>query len=163
YGLMDAYVGQRRRTGARDYRPPPQRAYRLDDARDRLRGLLPTLGAWTALSGVAPAAAERGPTRASLVASTLSAGLELVREADLAFLMTVEREEPRRLSRAAHETLAIVAYHQPVTRPEIEVIRGVQVSRGTLDALLELRLVRIRGRRRSPGRPVTYGTTDHFL
>jgi segregation and condensation protein B len=82
---------------------------------------------------------------------------------DLAFLMTVEREEPRRLSKAAQETLAIVAYHQPVTRAEIEAIRGVQASRGTLDVLLELGLVRMRGRRRTPGRPVTYGTTEAFL
>jgi segregation and condensation protein B len=82
---------------------------------------------------------------------------------DLAFLMTVEREEPRRLSRAAQETLAIIAYHQPVTRADIEAGRGVQASRGTLDVLLEQGLVRMRGRRRSPGRPVTYGTTDAFL
>ncbi|HEY5072913.1 MAG TPA: SMC-Scp complex subunit ScpB [Caulobacteraceae bacterium] len=82
---------------------------------------------------------------------------------DLAFLMTVEREEPQRLSRAAQETLAIVAYHQPVTRPDIEAIRGVQTSRGSLDVLLELGFVRMRGRRRSPGRPVTFGTTDAFL
>ena len=82
---------------------------------------------------------------------------------DLAFLMTKERQEPRRLSRAAQETLAIIAYHQPVTRAEIESVRGVQASRGTLDVLLELGLVRMRGRRRTPGRPVTYGTTDAFL
>src|SRR6478752_5068590 len=83
--------------------------------------------------------------------------------ADLAWLMTDERDEPRRLSRAAQETLAIIAYHQPVTRAEIEAVRGVQASRGTLDVLLELGLVRMRGRRRTPGRPVTYGTTDAFL
>jgi segregation and condensation protein B len=77
--------------------------------------------------------------------------------------MTDEREEPRRLSRAAQETLAIVAYHQPVTRAEIEAVRGVQASKGTLDVLLELGLVRMRGRRRTPGRPITYGTTDAFL
>ena len=82
---------------------------------------------------------------------------------DLAFLMTREREEPRRLSRAAQETLAIIAYHQPVSRAEIEAIRGVQSSAGTLDVLLELDLVRMRGRRRTPGRPVTWGTTDTFL
>jgi segregation and condensation protein B len=82
---------------------------------------------------------------------------------DLAFLMTEEREEPKRLSKAAQETLAIVAYHQPVTRAEIESIRGVQASRGTLDILLEMGLVKMRGRRRSPGRPVTFGTTDAFL
>ena len=83
--------------------------------------------------------------------------------ADLEHLMVEERTEPRRLSKAALETLAIIAYHQPVTRPDIEMIRGVQASRGTLDVLLELGLVRMRGRRRSPGRPVTYGTTDRFL
>lgn len=82
---------------------------------------------------------------------------------DLAYLMTEEREEPRRLSKAAQETLAIIAYHQPVTRAEIESVRGVQASKGTLDVLLELGLVRMRGRRRTPGRPVTYGTTDAFL
>ena len=73
---------------------------------------------------------------------------------DLAWLMTEERQEPRRLSRAAQETLAIVAYHQPVTRAEIEAVRGVQASKGTLDVLLELGLVRMRGRRRTPGRPI---------
>jgi segregation and condensation protein B len=83
--------------------------------------------------------------------------------ADLAFLMTEERAEPRKLSRAAQETLAIIAYHQPVTRADIEAIRGVQASRGTLDLLLEIGFVRPRGRRRTPGRPVTYGTTDVFL
>ena len=83
--------------------------------------------------------------------------------ADLAHLMTEEREEPRRLSKAAQETLAIIAYHQPVTRAEIEAVRGVQASKGTLDVLLELGLVRMRGRRRTPGRPVTYGTTEAFL
>jgi segregation and condensation protein B len=82
---------------------------------------------------------------------------------DLAFLMTEERQEPKKLSKAAQETLAIVAYHQPVTRAEIEAIRGVQASRGTLDILLEMGLVKMRGRRRSPGRPVTFGTTDAFL
>ena len=83
--------------------------------------------------------------------------------ADLEPLMTEERTEARRLSKAALETLAIIAYHQPVTRADIEMVRGVQVSRGTLDVLLELGLVRMRGRRRAPGRPITYGTTDRFL
>lgn len=82
---------------------------------------------------------------------------------ELAYLMTEERDEPRRLSRAAQEILAIIAYHQPVTRAEMEMIRGVQTSRGSLDVLLELGLVKMRGRRRTPGRPVTYGTTDGFL
>ncbi len=82
---------------------------------------------------------------------------------DLAWLMTEEREEPRRLSKAALETLAIIAYHQPVTRADIEQVRGVSLNRGTLDLLLAMGFVRLRGRRRSPGRPVTYGTTDLFL
>jgi segregation and condensation protein B len=82
---------------------------------------------------------------------------------DLSFLMTRERQEPRRLSRAAKEILAIIAFHQPVTRAEIDQVRGVQMNRGTLEILLELRLARMRGRRRSPGRPVTFGTTDAFL
>ena len=82
---------------------------------------------------------------------------------DLAFLLRVEVEEQRRLSRAAVETLAIIAYHQPVTRAEVEEIRGVSLSRGTLDLLLETGWVRPVGRRRTPGRPVTYGTTSAFL
>jgi segregation and condensation protein B len=83
--------------------------------------------------------------------------------ADLAYLLERHAEEQRRLSKAALETLAIVAYHQPVTRAEIEEIRGVSVSAGTLDVLMEIGWVRPRGRRRAPGRPVTYGTTEEFL
>jgi len=83
--------------------------------------------------------------------------------ADLAYLMTEEREVEKKLSKAAMETLAIIAYHQPVTRADIEAIRGVGLSRGTLDLLLEIGWVRLRGRRRSPGRPVTFGTSDAFL
>ena len=83
--------------------------------------------------------------------------------ADLAFLLRKEQPEQRRLSRAALETLAIVAYHQPVTRAEIEDIRGVALSKGTIDALMEVGWVKIRGRKRTPGRPVTYGTTEAFL
>ncbi len=82
---------------------------------------------------------------------------------DLAFLLDRHAVEQRRLSRAALETLAIIAYHQPVTRAEIEEIRGVSVSTGTLDVLLETGWVRMRGRRRAPGRPITYGTTPQFL
>jgi segregation and condensation protein B len=74
-----------------------------------------------------------------------------------------EAVETKKLSRAALETLAIIAYHQPVTRAEIEEIRGVATSKGTLDVLMETAWVRMRGRRRTPGRPVTYGTTDVFL
>jgi len=82
---------------------------------------------------------------------------------DLGFLLERESVEQRRLSRAALETLAIIAYHQPVTRAEIEEIRGVSISKGTLDVLLETGWVKLRGRRRAPGRPVTYGTTPYFL
>ncbi|KZL19136.1 hypothetical protein PsAD2_02195 [Pseudovibrio axinellae] len=82
---------------------------------------------------------------------------------DLSFILYREAVEQRRLSRAALETLAIIAFHQPVTRAEIEDIRGVSTSKGTLDVLLETGWVRMRGRRRTPGRPVTYGTTFDFL
>ncbi len=82
---------------------------------------------------------------------------------DLGFLLHKEAIEPRRLSRAALEVMATIAYHQPVTRAEVEEIRGVATSKGTLDVLLETGWVRMRGRRRTPGRPVTYGTTDAFL
>ena len=83
--------------------------------------------------------------------------------ADLSFLMKKETVETRKLSRAAIETLAIVAYHQPVTRAEIEEIRGVSVSRGTLDQLLEMEWIRFGRRRMSPGRPVTFIVTEAFL
>ena len=83
--------------------------------------------------------------------------------ADLAHLLRREREELRRLSRAGTETLAIVAYHEPVSRAEIEAIRGVQVAKGTLDVLMEAGWVRIAGRREVPGRPVIYATTPQFL
>jgi segregation and condensation protein B len=83
--------------------------------------------------------------------------------ADLSFVIRKDDNEVRKLSRAALEVLAIIAYHQPVTRAEIEDIRGVQTSRGTLDVLMEAGWVRFRGRRRSPGRPVTLGTTTDFL
>ena len=98
-----------------------------------------------------------------VILSQVGSGWRFNTAADLAFLMTKEREEPRRLSRAAQETLAIIAYHQPVTRAEIDAIRGVHSGQGTLDTLLQMGLVRMRGRRRSPGRPVTWGTTEAFL
>ncbi len=82
---------------------------------------------------------------------------------DLAWLLARQQVEEKKLSRAALETLAIVAYHQPVTRAEIEDIRGVAISKGTLDVLLETGWVRLRGRRKAPGRPITYGTTEAFL
>lgn len=101
-----------------------------------------------------------------------TAGVNLVRLAgkymfrtaeDLSFLLRREVDEPRKLSRAAVETMAIIAYHQPVTRAEIEEIRGVSISKGTLDVLMEAGWVRMMGRKRTPGRPVTYGTTEEFL
>jgi segregation and condensation protein B len=82
---------------------------------------------------------------------------------DLAWLLSKETIEPKKLSRAAIETLAIVAYHQPVTRAEIEEIRGVTTSKGSVDVLLETGWIRPRGRRKAPGRPLTYGTTVTFL
>lgn len=82
---------------------------------------------------------------------------------DLGFLLSRETVQQRKLSRAAMEVLAIIAYHQPVTRAELEDIRGVETSKGTLDVLMETGWIKLRGRRRTPGRPVTYGTTDTFL
>jgi segregation and condensation protein B len=107
-----------------------------------------------------------------LQADYASRGVNLVRvggkwslrtASDLAWLLTRETVVSRKLSRAAIETLAIVAYHQPVTRAEIEEVRGVTTSKGTLDVLLETGWIRLRGRRKAPGRPVTYGTTEAFL
>ena len=82
---------------------------------------------------------------------------------DLAYLFVEERQVQKRLGQATLETLAIIAYGQPVTRAEIEAVRGVAVSKGTIDQLMEAGWVRIKGRRKTPGRPVTYGTTDDFL
>jgi len=119
-----------------------------------------------------PEGAEVEPAIAALMARYAGRGVELDcvagrwrfrTAADLAALMVEEREVERRLSRAAMETLAIIAYHQPVTRADIEAIRGVGLSKGTLDLLLEIGWVRMRGRRRTPGRPITYGTSDAFL
>lgn len=99
-------------------------------------------------------------------------GIELVRRGDrwhfqtagdLAHLLRRDREEPRKLSRAGIETLAIIAYHEPVTRAEIEAIRGVQISKGTLDVLMEAGWVRPAGRRETPGRPLMFATTAEFL
>jgi len=99
-------------------------------------------------------------------------GIELVKRgdkwhfqtaADLAHLLRRDREESRKLSRAGIETLAIIAYHEPVTRAEIEAIRGVQISKGTIDVLMEAGWVRPAGRREVPGRPLTYATTAGFL
>jgi segregation and condensation protein B len=109
---------------------------------------------------------------ADLEAFYAGRGIELVRRgerwhfqtaADLAHLLRRDREEARKLSRAGIETLAIIAYHEPVTRAEIEAIRGVQISKGTIDVLMEAGWVRPAGRREVPGRPLTYATTAGFL
>ena len=119
-----------------------------------------------------PDGCDVGALLARLARDYAGRGVNLIRVADRWRVQTAVdlehdlvdiREAPRKLSKAALETLAIIAYHQPVTRPEIEDIRGVSVSGGTIDVLMELGWVRIRGRRRTPGRPVTYGTTENFL
>jgi segregation and condensation protein B len=119
-----------------------------------------------------PQGVEAGAVLGELERLYRSRGVNLVRLAgkwmfrtapDLGYLLARESEEPRKLGRAALETLSIIAYHQPVTRAEIEHLRGVSTHKGTLDTLLEAGFVRMRGRRRTPGRPVTFGTTETFL
>lgn len=125
-----------------------------------------------ALAAELPADVDLAAMLARLEADYAGRGVELVRvagkwqfrtAADLAPRLGREVTEPKKLGRAALEVLAIIAYHQPVTRAEMEQIRGVTMSRGTLDVLLETGWIRMRGRRRTPGRPVTWGTTDAFL
>ncbi len=124
-----------------------------------------------AIASHLPADADVGALMNELAGHYGDRGINLVRRdgkwafrtaSDLAGRLRIEVPAIRRLSRAAVETLAIVAYHQPVTRAEIEEIRGVALSRGTLDTLLELGWVRPKGRRQTPGRPVTWATTDAF-
>ena len=119
-----------------------------------------------------PAGADVGKLLALLAADYSARGVHLVRAGatwafatapDLAPLLARERHVEKKLSRAAIETLAIIAYHQPVTRGEIEEIRGVQLSKGTIDVLFEQGWVAPKGRRETPGRPVTWATTDAFL
>lgn len=116
--------------------------------------------------------ANIGELLLTLQARYAGRGVNLVRRADkwafrtaedLGFLLRRDEQETRPLSRAALETLSIIAYHQPATRAEIEEVRGVATGKGTLDLLMEAGWIRMRGRRRTPGRPVTYGTTDAFL
>ncbi|WP_326524749.1 SMC-Scp complex subunit ScpB [Sphingomonas sp.] len=116
--------------------------------------------------------AEVDAALADLVERYAGRGIELVERggrwhfqtaADLAHLLRRDREESRKLSRAGIETLAIIAYHEPVSRAEIEAIRGVQISKGTLDVLMEAGWIRPAGRREVPGRPLTYATTTGFL
>ena len=124
--------------------------------------LAPLLPANTVISDVLEKLAERYAERGVNLVN-VAGGYAFRTAEDLSFLVAREREEPRKIGRAALEVLAIIAYHQPVTRTEIEDIRGVATSKGTLDFLLECGWVRMRGRRRTPGRPVTYGTTPEFL
>lgn len=92
------------------------------------------------------------------------AGKYMLRTAeDMAFVLRKDIQEQKRLTKAGLETLSIIAYHQPVTRAEIEDIRGVAISKGTLDTLLDIGWIKMRGRRKTPGRPVTYGTTEAFM
>lgn len=116
--------------------------------------------------------ADIGELLLALQARYAGRGVNLVRRGekwafrtaeDLGFLLRRDEQESRPLSRAALETLSIIAYHQPATRAEIEEVRGVATGKGTLDLLMEAGWIRMRGRRRTPGRPVTYGTTDAFL
>ncbi|WP_047032397.1 SMC-Scp complex subunit ScpB [Hoeflea sp. IMCC20628] len=124
------------------------------------------------IAGRLPDGAPVGVVLARLAESYAHRGVNLVRvedawafrtAADLGFLIRSEETEIKKLSRASLEVLSSIAYHQPVTRAEIEDVRGVATSKGTLDVLMETGWVRMRGRRRSPGRPVTYGTTPAFL
>jgi segregation and condensation protein B len=124
------------------------------------------------LSGRLPEGADVEKILQDLTELYTPRGVNLVRVAgkwtfrtagDLSFVLARDVVEQRKLSRAAMETLAIIAYHQPVTRAEIEEIRGVATSKGTIDTLLETGWIRLRGRRKAPGRPVTYGTTPGFL
>jgi segregation and condensation protein B len=124
------------------------------------------------LKRVLPEGVDLKDALAKLQAEYATRGVNLVRigrkwtfrtAGDLSWLLTKNTVETRKLSRAAIETLAIVAYHQPVTRAEIEEIRGVQAAAGTLDVLLKTAWIRPRGRRKAPGRPITYGTTETFL
>jgi len=119
-----------------------------------------------------PDDADVGALLARLSREYAGRGVNLIRVAnrwrfqtasDLEHHLVDIKEAPRKLSKAALETLAIIAYHQPVTRAEIEDVRGVAVSKGTIDVLMELGWIRLRGRRRTPGRPITYGTTENFL
>jgi segregation and condensation protein B len=125
-----------------------------------------------ALSERLPDGVDLESTMRRLQADYAPRGVNLVRVAgkwmfrtanDLSWLMSRQSIEPKKLSRAAIETLAIIAYHQPVTRAEIEDIRGVSTSKGTLDVLLETSWIKPRGRRKTPGRPITFGTTEGFL
>jgi segregation and condensation protein B len=161
------------------HEPPEDSSERIDEARpEELRLLEAMLFASAepldekALAARLPQGTDMGAMLARLQADYTARGVHLVRIGgkwtfrtadDLAWLLSKETVETKKLSRAAIETLAIIAYHQPVTRAEIEDIRGVTTSKGSVDVLLQTGWIRPRGRRKAPGRPVTYGTTEAFL
>jgi segregation and condensation protein B len=163
----------------REPRPELAPAARMDPERERHKRMLEALlfaaeapVGVEALRARLPEGADVMALLAALQAEYAGRGVNLTRvagkwrfetAADVAPVLKENRAEPQKLSRAALETLAIIAYHQPATRAEIEAVRGVAVSKGTLDALLEIGWVRPRGRRRAPGRPVVYVTTEAFL
>jgi segregation and condensation protein B len=128
-------------------------------AEDRLREFLPADADLAGL--IADLQANYANRGVNLV--TVNGKYALRTAQDVAFVLRKEVQQQRKLSRAGLETLSIVAYHQPVTRAEIEDIRGVAISKGTLDLLLEIGWIKMRGRRKTPGRPVTYGTTEAFM
>ncbi len=154
--------------------PPPQQETRAEELR-LLEALLFAAGTpldEATLRKRLPDGVDLRDALARLKAEYATRGVNLVRIGkkwtfrtadDLAWLLTKETVETRKLSRAAIETLAIIAYHQPVTRAEIEEIRGVVAAAGTLDVLLRTGWIRPRGRRKAPGRPITYGTSEEFL
>src|SRR5271155_2671930 len=156
------------------FEPPAQRRFQQEDVRvaEALVFAAAEPVEEAVLAARLPAEVDVKAVMAELQRHYTGRGVNLVRVAgrwtfrtatDLSWLLAREDQEKRKLSRAAIETLAIVAYHQPVTRADIEEIRGVAVSKGALDVLMEAGWVRMRGRRKAPGRPITYGTTNEFL
>jgi segregation and condensation protein B len=158
-------------------RPPPQgiASDKMDDAARIVEAILFAAEEPLSLAAIAAHAGEGVDVKAALAALASDydgRGIDLVERggrwhfqtaADLAHVLRRTREEPRRLSRAAVETLAIIAYHEPVSRAEIEAVRGVQTSKGTIDVLMEAGWIRPAGRREVPGRPIVYATTADFL
>ena len=127
------------------------------------RALLPYLENEDQITEVFASIAARYDEQSGIELSDIEGHYAFRTRADVAAFLTLERPIQRPLSRAALEVLAIIAYHQPITRSEIEEIRGISLSRGTVDILLELGWIKPRGRRRTPGRPLTWGTSTAFL
>ena len=127
------------------------------------RALLPYLDSEDQITEVVASIAARYDEQSGIELSDIEGHYAFRTRADVAAFLTLERPIQRPLSRAALEVLAIIAYHQPITRSEIEEIRGISLSRGTVDILLELGWIKPRGRRRTPGRPLTWGTSTAFL